>query len=136
MGAVPFESVTTAPPSGYLNENEDWADCDYIAKDHTYVVKTTEGNYAKFHVVDLTHGDSALGGFRNTMTIEYYYQPNGSNNLVPPSGGGMGPDTLCGPFALFNQAGSKDLITPHEMCCPVQFIVVLLSGLGLVLFKI
>jgi len=135
MGPTPFDSVTTAPQSGYLNEGEDWVDCDYIAEGHTYVVKTTEGHYAKFHVEELTHGDSAYGGFRNTMIITYYYQPNGSNDLVPPSGGGMGPDMLCGPFSILNQA-SKDL-APPPLCCMSPKVIVLFAGLvGLVLFKV
>ena len=101
MGKVDFASVTEAPESGYTVDDsvtfqghggsktyslnpvlEGWAIMEgmpptFVTTDSIYVLKTAEGKYAKLWLKGYYNEESVSGH----ITLEYFYQPDGSRKL-------------------------------------------------------
>ena len=103
MGAVDFDSVTTAPTEGYVVDEmlkwehpgmppieysgnpamKDWYEVKggmpplLISKKEVFVVRTADGKYAKMQILDY-YDEEGRGGF---VTFKYAYQPDGTANL-------------------------------------------------------
>lgn len=103
-GQIDFESLTEAPESGYslndsigiIQESGDWAYTNvpgdtilsswltfagppptYTINDNIYVIKTSDGKYAKIWLKDYYNDNSETGH----VTMKYVYQPDGSREL-------------------------------------------------------
>ena len=101
MGKVDFTSVTEAPESGYTVDDsvtfqghggpityslnpvlEGWAIMEgmpatFVTTDSIYVLKTAYGKYTKLWLKGYYNEESVSGH----ITLEYFYQPDGSRNL-------------------------------------------------------
>ncbi|MBI3090499.1 MAG: HmuY family protein [Candidatus Tectomicrobia bacterium] len=98
LGPVDFARVTEAPAGGYAldvkssdrmgTENplpQKWYDYNPLgftlkSKNHTYAVRTADGRYAKFRILNY-YCNRKDGG---CVTIEYVYQGDGSRRLAAP----------------------------------------------------
>ncbi len=103
-GQVDFESIAEAPESGYslndsisiIEESGVWEYTNvpgdtiisswltfsgpppaYNINNNIYVIKTADGKYAKIWLKDYYNDDSQTG----YVTMEYFYQPDGSRKL-------------------------------------------------------
>ncbi|GMR13323.1 MAG: hypothetical protein BMS9Abin29_1528 [Gemmatimonadota bacterium] len=89
---VPFDSVTTAPPTGYVANRvrgdtvnavtQDWYDYSWMShilrpKPATYVVRTADGKYAKLELVSY-YCPAAVAG---CVTFRYVFQGAGTRGL-------------------------------------------------------
>jgi hypothetical protein len=71
MGAVDLASVSTAPGTGYSPDA-------HALVGHVYVIKCSDGNYAKIRITSITFTD---GNYPATISFDWVYQPNGSSNF-------------------------------------------------------
>jgi HmuY protein len=93
---VPFDSVVEAPADGYAVSRvttggdstaiafEDWYDYSFFSHlltpaDVVYVLRTADGRYAKFELLDYY----CPGADPGCLTFRYAYQGDGSRRLVP-----------------------------------------------------
>lgn len=89
LGAVPFDSVTTVPRTGYVRSRagtdttnaatEDWYDYSFTShllrpRPRTYAVRTADGKYAKIRIL----GYYCPGARPGCVTFRYVYQGDGS----------------------------------------------------------
>ncbi len=92
---VPFDSLTTAPPEGYVanrvrgdtvnTATEDWYNYSWLShilrpKPGTYVVRTADGKYAKLELVSYY----CPGAIAGCVTFRYVYQGDGTKGLSSP----------------------------------------------------
>jgi hypothetical protein len=96
LGAVAFDSVTSAPEAGYVAGNalrdsvneaiDRWYDYGFTShilrtKGHVYAIRTADGRYAKLQILSY-YCPGALPG---CITFRYVYQGSGSRDLSAPA---------------------------------------------------
>lgn len=84
-GTVDFDSMSTPPTSGYNDDVQGFADCDYIQVGHSYWIKTRDGEYAKVYVASAEFlGADPEHGNTNTVTFKWvYYGKETSGGFKP-----------------------------------------------------
>jgi hypothetical protein len=95
LGAVPFDSVPAAPPSGYETTAddtvsaafEDWYDYSWTSHlltpaGRVWAVRTADGRYAKVEILSYY----CPGAVAGCMTFRYVYQGSGSRSFEGEGG--------------------------------------------------
>ena len=85
LGKVDFDSMSTPPTSGYIDDVSGFANCDYVQVGHSYWIKTRDGEYAKVYITNAEYlGVDPEDGNMNTVTFKWVYYGDKSSGAFKP----------------------------------------------------